>query len=816
MVFRQKSFIFRMENQKRSKNKGSSDILRNFLIKKPRFIEIENTVSSSQCVPSTSSENTTVNLLPSPENASVEESEIMNVHISDINDIANFTHRVIGDNYEKLQLLEKFWIPPKNFVFPLETQGEHRRRFNAMWLTKYNWLTYSAIEDAAYCKYCLLFSSSFVGHNSSQSLGALAKKPFRGWKKAKEKFDNHEKAQYHQFSVLRADDLRRSSGGNSVDKVLYKSSELNIQRNRQRLTPIIKTILFCGRMGLPLRGHKDYGPLDLNSPINRSDGNFRNILKLRAESGDKALIDHLNSCGSNATYLSWDIQNQILQICNELIVQKIVDEINDAKAFVILADETTDVSNKEQLTLCARYLNGKYQICEKFLQFVEITSTTGASIAASILETLEKLKINCRYICGQGYDGAAAMSGNSKGVQTLISDKFPAAIYVYCASHNLNLCLSSASEVTEIRNCLGIIERAYVFFNTPKREHALHLQIDSLCPGTNRHSLKKLCPTRWVARHDAVLVFVELYKPLVAALEAIEQWTDLKTSTEASGLLASIKTPKFVIALMCSEKIYSYTLPLSRVLQTVDMNLCKAYKLADDVTDQVKQIRGMADDNFMDIFKKAQDLLSEYNIEIKLPRLPPRQTQRLVIKTDSASEYYRITIFIPFLDGIITNLQNRFSKHKQIITNFECLFPDNDQDFDSQLKSFLELHSLYKDVFIEEFCSHISLKAELQMWYKINANKNLRDDLLQRYSECDANIFPNIKRILQIFLTLPVSTASAERSFSNLKYLKNYLRNTMEEERLNSLAVLYTNQDINITVEEILDQMAKKKRRISF
>nr|CAI5832541.1 unnamed protein product [Callosobruchus analis] len=64
-------------------------------------------------------------------------------------------------------------------------------------------------------------------------------------------------------------------------------------------------------------------------------------------------------------------------------------------------------------------------------------------------------------MCGQGYDGVAAMSGHIKGVQRIIAEKYPAAKYVHCASHNLNLCLSSTCDVMEIRNCLGIIEKCY-------------------------------------------------------------------------------------------------------------------------------------------------------------------------------------------------------------------------------------------------------------------------------------------------------------------------------------------------------------------
>lgn len=71
-------------------------------------------------------------------------------------------------------------------------------------------------------------------------------------------------------------------------------------------------------------------------------------------------------------------------------IKKLVNNVNDSGCFSVLADETTDVSVLEQLTLCVRYLSGSgsnITINEDFLKFFEISSLTGNDLASAILNS---------------------------------------------------------------------------------------------------------------------------------------------------------------------------------------------------------------------------------------------------------------------------------------------------------------------------------------------------------------------------------------------------------------------------------------------
>lgn len=82
-------------------------------------------------------------------------------------------------------------------------------------------------------------------------------------------------------------------------------------------------------------------------------------------------------------------------------------------------------------------------------------------------------------------------------------------------------------------------------------------------------------------------------------------------------------------------------------------------------------------------------------------------------------------------------------------------------------------------------------------------------------NKTSTDLFPNLWIALRILLTIPVTVASAERSFSKLKLIKTYMRSSMGQERLNSLAMLaIENEEAKkIDFKEILSTFAHAKAR---
>ena len=131
--------------------------------------------------------------------------------------------------------------------------------------------------------------------------------------------------------------------------------------------------------------------------------------------------------------------------------------------------------------------------------------------------------------------------------------------------------------------------------------------------------------------------------------------------------------------------------------------------------------------------------------------------------------------------------------------------------FESCLK--LEKFLTYKDskdIDANKLCSELQAVAR-----KVSLNLKPLDVLNYIYDYNLPEVLPNVVFALRIFLTLPVSVATAERSFSKLKLIKTYLRSTISEDRLVGLATLSIEHEIGQSIEmnEIISSFSKQEAR---
>ena len=223
-------------------------------------------------------------------------------------------------------------------------------------------------------------------------------------------------------------------------------------------------IIFLGKQGLGLQGDLE----DIASEKN--PGNFLTLLKVFAEN-NLVLHRHLHQPrAKTVTYLSPKTQNDIIDIIGfDVICASIVTEIQKARYFSIMADELSN-HNVEHMALCARYVNESCDIQEKFIAFLKLQRVRASDITNAIVNILENLGLSLVNLSGQGYDGAANMSGEKSVVQKQIHDKQQKAIYTHCAGHTLNLAILTSSSVPPVRNCITQIKNLTHWLKTSHKQ----------------------------------------------------------------------------------------------------------------------------------------------------------------------------------------------------------------------------------------------------------------------------------------------------------------------------------------------------------
>ena len=189
--------------------------------------------------------------------------------------------------------------------------------------------------------------------------------------------------------------------------------------------------------------------------------------------------------------------------------------------YAIIADEATDVANREQLNLSIRWVSAEYEISEDPVGLYSLPNTKADTLYTVTTDILTRCSLSLSMCRGQAYDGASNMQGKRSGLATRIRGEVPAAIPVHCLGHCLNLCLQDAGrKLPCLRDALDLVREIVKLIKySPKRAHLFSEKLtQSEDPGVI--TLKPLCPTRWTARTAAIGAVLSDYSLLMETLVA--------------------------------------------------------------------------------------------------------------------------------------------------------------------------------------------------------------------------------------------------------------------------------------------------------
>lgn len=175
---------------------------------------------------------------------------------------------------------------------------------------------------------------------------------------------------------------------------------------------------------------------------------------------------------------------------------------------------------------------------------------------------------------------------------------------------------------------------------------------------------------------------------------------------------------------------------------------------------------------------------------------------------------FRINTFYVILDKILSEFQKKYFVYKAIhqkfsvITDMHCLNTAKLREKSLDLKNSFDqdIEALFENemILFRNYC----VKKNVENHSPMDLLKLLRTNELH-------TVYPNVDIAYRMLVCTPISNCSAERSFSVLKRVKNYLRSTLAEERLNDLALLTIESDLLMSLDcnDIINNFAIQKSR---
>ena len=283
--------------------------------------------------------------------------------------------------------------------------------------------------------------------------------------------------------------------------------------------------------------------------------------------------------------------------------------------------------------------------------------------------------------------------------------------------------------------------------------------------------------------------------------------------TDASTLLLAITTTEFISALVITNECLQYLRGLTTSLQEEAKDIVQAVSEINTLTASLKEVREQVDYYHSRWYETVSEMCDKVGTTPSMPRICGRQSHRASTSSSSPSEYFKRTISIPLLDHLQVELEKRFSLHQKTAFQGLYLVPSLlvKECFQMVHDVLLKVGELYSG----DLPNISSLRSEVHSWYikwkseeKEHGSGSLPSALNSTLSQT-SNFFPNIKALITILCILPVTSCTAERSFSELKRIKTALRSTMSNERLSNLALLHLHQDIPIDIDEVIDEFSR-------
>ena len=348
-------------------------------------------------------------------------------------------------------------------------------------------------------------------------------------------------------------------------------------------------------------------------------------------------------------------------------------------------------------------------------------------------------------------------------------------------------------------------------------------------------SLRPLCPTRWTCRTRSLTSVAENIEELIETLtEIMDSGGSSEGAKAAPGLLALLEKFSTIFGLYAALSVFAPAEEMAKKLQSTDLDAGTVKLLKESLKNYLLDMR--SEKHFQIVYNKAIEKCHECGLQD--PVLPRRKRvpKRLdgyfsksgETNTDhfwkSPEEYYR-TQYFEIIDRMVNGLDDRFDqKTFQFLVSIEQLIIDSangemplviSEELEKSLQGDIDVNQLVKEL---NMLSSVVKSADPGI-KRVTSLRTVMNIFSSQPHSNLKTVYGSIHTLMKIYLTVPLSNASAERSFSALRRIKNYLRNRLTQEHLNHYMMLNVHKQMTDVID--LQSVAKtfvssNERRLNF
>ncbi|XP_074323474.1 uncharacterized protein LOC141660388 [Apium graveolens] len=309
-------------------------------------------------------------------------------------------------------------------------------------------------------------------------------------------------------------------------------------------------------------------------------------------------------------------------------------------------------------------------------------------------------------------------------------------------------------------------------------------------------NLKRHGDTRWGSHYGTLLNLLTLYSSTIEVLEIIiDDVSSSEQRFDATNILLNMQSYGVAFTLHLMRSILGISNELSKALQWKDQDIANAISLVKIYKHRLQDMRENGWNSFVEQvsgFCQSHSIDVPYMNEVFIPR---GRSRRKTYETTNL-HHYRVELFYSIIDMQLQELNGRFDEvNTTLLLCIACLCPDN-LFVAFEKEKLIQLAGYYPNDFspvddqLQNYIIDMRTSAEFSELKGI-------DNLSRRMVEIGRDrVYPLVYHLLTLSLILPVATATVERIFSGMEFVKTKLRNRIGDQWLNDSLVIYIEREM--------------------